>query len=73
MYHYDPGALHNSIDISDIKPITEKDNSFIFFACLERGYKVALEVRDRFNPEFKMYTNIFCKKWYVMNSKKCFA
>ena len=57
--HFNNILLHNSIDISDIKPITEKDNSFIFFACLERGYKVALEVRDRFNPEFKMYTNTY--------------
>ena len=36
--HFNSVLLHNSIDISDIKPITEKDNSFIFFACLERGY-----------------------------------
>jgi len=51
--------LYNSIDINDIKPMIEKENSFIFFACLERGYKVALEVRNRFNPEFKMYTNTY--------------
>lgn len=59
---YNSLLLHNSIDINDIKPIVEKENSFIFFACLERGYKVALEVRDRFNPEFKMYTNTYDDK-----------
>jgi hypothetical protein len=60
--NYNSILLYNSIDINDIKPIVEKENSFIFFACLERGYKVALEVRNRFNPEFKMYTNTYDDK-----------
>ena len=39
--------------------MSEKENSFIFFACFERGYKMAVEVRNKFNPDFKMYTNTY--------------
>lgn len=57
--NYNNILIHNSIDLNDIKPITEKENSFIFFACFERGYKMAVEVRNKFNPDFKLYTNTY--------------
>jgi len=57
--YYNQILLHNSIDINDIKSITEKENSFIFFACLERGFKMAVEIRNRFNKDFKIYTNTY--------------
>jgi len=53
--------LHNSIDINDIKPIVEKENSFIFFACIERGFKMSNEIIKAFNKtsKFKIYTNTY--------------
>jgi glycosyltransferase involved in cell wall biosynthesis len=57
--NYNNILIHNSIDLNDIKPMSEKENSFIFFACFERGYKMAVEVRNKFNSDFKMYTNTY--------------
>ena len=53
--------LHNSIDNIDIKPIVEKENSFIFFACIERGFKMSIEIIKIFDKtnKFKIYTNTY--------------
>jgi len=57
--YYQHILLHNSIDINDIKPIEEKENSFIYFACIGRGYKLAVEIINKFNNNFKLYTNTY--------------
>jgi len=53
--------LHNSIDNNDIKPIVQKENSFIFFACIERGFKMSNEIIKKFDKtnKFKIYTNTY--------------
>jgi len=53
--------LHNSIDNNDIKPIVEKENSFIFFACVDRGFKMSNEIIKIFDntSKFKIYTNTY--------------
>ena len=55
---YDSIILNNSIDISEIHAITEKEKSFVFFPCMERGYKLAVEVIKHFQ-DFKLYTNTY--------------
>jgi len=52
--------LYNSIDLNDIKS-DEKDNNFIFFACLDRGFKMATQIINKFdiNNSFKLYTNTY--------------
>ena len=58
---YQQILLHNSIDINDIKPIIEKEKSFIFFACIERGFKMSNEIIKAFDKtsKFKIYTNTY--------------
>jgi glycosyltransferase involved in cell wall biosynthesis len=53
--------LHNSIDNNDIKLITKKENSFIFFACIERGFEMSNEIIKKFDntSKFKIYTNTY--------------
>ena len=53
--------LYNSIDNNDIKPIVEKENTFIFFACYERGFKMSNEIIKTFDiaNKFKIYTNTY--------------
>ena len=53
--------LHNSINLDDIQPIVEKDNSFVFFACADRGYGIAAEVANAF-PHFKLYSNTYANE-----------
>jgi len=55
---YDSIILNNSIDISEINAKSEKEKSFVFFPCMERGYKLAVEVIKHF-PDFKLYTNTY--------------
>jgi glycosyltransferase involved in cell wall biosynthesis len=55
---YDSIILNNSIDISEINAKSEKEKSFVFFPCMERGYKLAVKVIKHF-PDFKLYTNTY--------------
>jgi glycosyltransferase involved in cell wall biosynthesis len=55
---FDSIILNNSIDTNDIKPVVEKEKSFVYFPCIERGYKMVLEVIKHF-PDFKLYTNMY--------------
>jgi len=55
---YDSILLNNSIDISEINVNSEKEKSFVYFPCIERGYKMAVEVIKHF-PDFKLYTNTY--------------
>ena len=55
---FDSIILNNSIDTSMIKEVVEKEKSFVFFPCIERGYKMVLEVIKHF-PAFKLYTNMY--------------
>jgi len=56
--YYNHILLNNSIDINDIKPIVTKENSFIFFACIGRGFKLVRNILDKFS-NFKVYTNTY--------------
>jgi len=67
--NYQHILLYNSINLNDIKLITKKENSFIFFACLERGFKMSVEIINKFNNEFKLYTNTYSNNSTYNNVK----
>ena len=52
--------LPNSFNINDIKDvnISEKENSFVFFACMNRGFKLACEVYKKIN-NFNFYSSTY--------------
>jgi hypothetical protein len=55
--------LPNSFNINDIKDvnISEKENSFVFFACMNRGFKLACEVYKKIN-NFNFYSSTYPNK-----------
>jgi glycosyltransferase involved in cell wall biosynthesis len=54
--------LYNSINLDDIQtPILKKDDSFVFFACSDRGYGIAANVAEAF-PHFKLYSNTYANE-----------
>jgi hypothetical protein len=57
---YENIILPNCINLDDIKDvdINNKENSFCFFACVERGLKMAIEVLNKVD-NFKLYTNTY--------------
>jgi glycosyltransferase involved in cell wall biosynthesis len=55
--------LYNSIDIKDFTnangelftyPEDKKENNFVFFACVERGFNIVLEVAKKFDGKFNI-------------------
>jgi hypothetical protein len=48
--------LYNSIDILDIKPLQEKENAMVFFACVDRGLKLVYEIMKKID-NFILYHN----------------
>ena len=66
--NYQHILLYNSINLNDIKSSTKED-SFIFFACLERGFKMSVEIINKFNNKFKLYTNTYANNNTYTNVK----
>jgi glycosyltransferase involved in cell wall biosynthesis len=69
--------LYNSIDIQDFinkdgelytLPQNEKENNFIFFACIERGYNIVMEVAKRFQGKFNIVASNYDNKKYISDS-----
>jgi glycosyltransferase involved in cell wall biosynthesis len=57
----DSMLLYNSINVKDLAPISQKEDAFVFFACSDRGYRVAEKVADAF-PTFKLYSNTYANE-----------
>ena len=53
--------LYNSINLDDIQPVIEKEDSFVFFACSDRGYTIAEKVAEAF-PSFKLHSNTYANE-----------
>lgn len=76
--------LHNSIDMNDIlhiKPSIDKNENYIcYFACIERGYKLVLEIlkkldnytllTNNYNTDNSSYTNLDNNIIVTQNSSK---
>ena len=62
--------LYNSMNVDDILPINdEKTDSFVFFACSDRGYKIAAQVAAEF-PTFKLHSNTYADELkYLLNEQ----
>jgi glycosyltransferase involved in cell wall biosynthesis len=65
--------LYNSVDIQDYSnskgelfTLSEdkKENNFVFFACVERGYNIVLEVAKRFEGKFNIVASNYNKVLY---------
>jgi glycosyltransferase involved in cell wall biosynthesis len=55
---YNNILLYNSFDLRDIPETTIKENSLCYFACIERGYKLAVEVLNKLD-NYSMYANTY--------------
>lgn len=62
--------LYNSMNVDDILPINdEKTDSFVFFACSDRGYKIAAQVAAKFHT-FKLHSNTYADELkYLLNEQ----
>jgi glycosyltransferase involved in cell wall biosynthesis len=75
--------LYNSIDLNDlpfdsheladshlsIQTLKEKTN-LCYFACIERGFKMALEISNQLN--YKLYTNTYYQPFqYLLKQNNC--
>lgn len=69
--------LHNSIDIEDFTnkegelftvSDDKKENNFVFFACIERGYSMVVEVAKRFKGKFNIVASNYDNKEYISNN-----
>jgi len=60
LYEYESLLLYNSIDLNDIPNfnITNKQNNLCYFACIERGYKMTVEILNRLD-NYNLYTNTY--------------
>jgi hypothetical protein len=65
--------LYNSIDVIDFTnqqgelftfPDNQKENNFVFFACIERGFNIVLEVAKRFQGKFNIVASNYDKQKY---------
>lgn len=65
--------LPNSIDLNDIKQfdISKKENSVCFFACVERGLKLTIEIVNKLD-NFIIYSNTYAdeNRHLIKASKK---
>jgi glycosyltransferase involved in cell wall biosynthesis len=51
--------IHHTIDAKELlEPVAVKENAFVFFPCVERGFAIARAVADQF-PEFVLYCNTY--------------
>lgn len=69
--------LYNSIDIQDFTntkgelfTVSEdkKENNFVFFACIERGYNIVVEVAKRFEGKFNIVASNYNDKKYTLEN-----
>jgi len=59
---YENIILYNSFDTNDVVnfPLVENKNpQMCFFACIDRGYKIAVEVVKQLE-DYKLFTNTYC-------------
>jgi glycosyltransferase involved in cell wall biosynthesis len=60
---FEKTIIPNCIDINElVAPHFPKDNAFVFFPCVERGYNIAVEILNHF-PHFKMYCNTYSDEY----------
>ena len=60
---FEKTIIPNCIDINElVAPHFPKDNAFVFFPCVERGYNIAVEILNHF-PDFKMYCNTYSDEY----------
>jgi glycosyltransferase involved in cell wall biosynthesis len=70
---YESILIYNSIDINDI-PITnlkiQKENSICYFACIQRGYKMVIEILKNLE-NYKLYCSTYAHehKYIFENSQ----
>jgi FkbM family methyltransferase len=60
LHEYENILLYNSIDLNDIPEpdISSKTNSLSYFACMDRGYKLTVEVLNKLD-DYILYTNTY--------------
>ena len=58
---YNNFLLYNSIDLDDIQSlnINDKENNLCYFACIERGYKMVVEILSKLD-NYHLFTNTYC-------------
>lgn len=70
--------LYNSIDIKDFTnkegnlytiSNDKKENNFVFFACIERGYNIVFEVAKRFQGKFNVVASNYDNKKYILKNE----
>lgn len=69
---YTSFILPNSIDTNDLLSIENqnKENSFVFFACIERGFRMSCEVVNRI-PNFNIYSSTYYEPFqHLMDNNK---
>lgn len=69
---YQSFILPNSIDVNDFLPIDiyNKENNFVFFACIERGYKMTCEILKHID-NFNLISNTYYEPFqHIMNNNK---
>lgn len=69
---YSSFILPNSIDTNDLLSfdIQHKENSFVFFACIDRGFKMSCEVANRIQ-NFNIYSSTYYKPYqHLMDINK---
>lgn len=60
LIEYDNVLLYNSIDVNDIpkRDIEHTENAICYFACIERGYEMTVEILKKLN-NYVLYTNTY--------------
>jgi len=73
---YDSIILHNSFDLNDLDniPLIEnKNNQLCYFACIERGYKMAVEIVKQLNG-YNFISNTYANNrrslFYIQDENK---
>ena len=66
---YDNILIHNSINLNDFNyEINNKENALCFFACVERGYKMVVNIHHKLN-NYILYTNTYANQHrYLLNN-----
>lgn len=71
--NYKSMLLYNSIDLNDMPAfnVNEKGNNLCYFACIERGYKLTVEILKKLNQsdnKYTLYTNTYYEPYrHLMN------
>lgn len=75
LMNYKSMLLYNSIDLNDLPSfdVSEKDNNLCYFACIERGFKLTVEILKKINDmsaetKYTLYTNTYYQPYrHLMN------